>query len=374
MEANARLLRDMDRRSRMLADANELARKAFDLNIPLPPDPQAVKSHWTLEELAAAEFSEPEGPVPGLFPNGLTILAGRPKRGKSWLMLQLGCALGLGGRFLERDLQPARVLYYALEDPPRRLKERTERLGIPAQASIEFELSILPLQLGGLAALEQAARSGEYQMIVIDTIRRAMPGMDFNREGALFDDILSQLQVLAQQNHIAIVCVLHTRKSSAGFDPDPVDDVLGSTGMTASADCVLALYTDPASKATTLKGRGRDLDDIDLTIHFDPVTCAWQLCGDTSQVRLSDEEDEILLALGDLGRAKVSSIARAIHKDRSNTSKRCASLWMKGRIRKEEIQGVAHYYLPADTTPDPEPARAAEAEQISIFPEIRSGG
>ncbi len=84
------------------------------------------------------------------------------------------------------------------------------------------------------------------------------------------------------------------------------------------------------------------------TLKSRPITtAAWQLCGDTSQVKLSEEEDEILLALGDLGRAKVSSIARAIHKDRSNTSKRCGSLWTKGKIRKDVINGVVHYYLPA---------------------------
>ena len=91
----------------------------------------------------------------------------------------------------------------------------------------------IPLHLGGLAAVKQAARYGGFGMIVIDTIRRAMPGKDFNRGGALFDDILIKLQTLAQQRNIANVVVLHTSKSGAGFDPDPVDDVLGSTVLPA---------------------------------------------------------------------------------------------------------------------------------------------
>jgi hypothetical protein len=368
VEANARLVREMAERRRLLALYTEGARRACDLNIPLPPVPDPVKTHWTQEELAAAEFPEPEGPVPGLIPNGLTILGGRPKRGKSWLMLQAGCTLAVGGKFLERDLHLGKVLYYALEDRPKRLKDRTEKLGIPDYALIEYELTVKPLHLGGMAAVEQAVRYGNYSMIIIDTIRRALPGKDFTKDGALFDDILSQLQSLAQQTHIAIVAILHTRKSSAGFDPDPVDDVLGSTGLTAAADCVLALYTEQGKKGATLKGRGRDLDDIDLALQFDPLTSAWQSLGETSQVRISEEEEEIILALKDLGKSKVSRIAKEIHKDRSNTSRRCAALWVKGKINKDEIEGTTHYYVRTQATQaakDTQPTPATQAPQAA---------
>ena len=348
VEANARLVCEMAERRRMLAGAAELARRACDLSLPLPQAPAPLKTRWTQEELAAAEFPEPEGPIPGLIPNGLTVLGGRPKRGKSWLMLQAGCSLAVGGKFLERDLHLGKVLYYALEDRPKRLKDRTARLGIAGFALIEYELSIQPLHLGGLAAVEQAARHGGYQMIVIDTIRRALPGRDFNKDGALFDDVLSRLQQMAQQNHLAIVAILHTRKTSGGFDPDPVDDVLGSTGLTASADCVLALYTEQGRKGATLKGRGRDLDDIDLALQFDPVTCAWQSLGETGQARNTEAENEILDVLADLGKAQSRSIAKTLGKDYSNTHKRIAALWTAGKIKKEIIEGSTFYFLPKE--------------------------
>jgi hypothetical protein len=285
--------------------------------------------------------------VPGIIPNGLTVLGGRPKRGKSWLMLQAGCSLGVGGMFLDHQLKLKKVLYYALEDRPRRLKERTARLGIPVYALIEFELALKPLQLGGLAQVEQAARYGGYQMIILDTIRRAMPGKDFNKDGALFDDILGQLQTLAQQTDTAIVTILHTRKSTAGFDPDPVDDVLGSTGLTASADCVLALYTEQGKKGATLKGRGRDIDDIDLALQFDPLTCAWQSLGETREARNREADEEIFAVLEETGKTPIGVIAKAIGKDFSNTPKRLLTLWVSGKVRKEETAEKTYYYLPA---------------------------
>jgi hypothetical protein len=348
VEANARKVREMAERRRMLAGATELARRACNLDLPLPAAPEPLKSHWTLEELAAAEFPEPDGPVPGIIPNGLTVLGGRPKRGKSWLMLQAGCSLGVGGMFLDHQLKLKKVLYYALEDRPRRLKERTARLGIPVYALIEFELALKPLQLGGLAQVEQAARYGGYQMIILDTIRRAMPGKDFNKDGALFDDILGQLQTLAQQTDTAIVTILHTRKSTAGFDPDPVDDVLGSTGLTASADCVLALYTEQGKKGATLKGRGRDLDDIDLALEFDKDTGCWQSNGESGEAKMKETEKEILAALEDLGKAQAHTIAKTLGKNYSNTHKIIAAMWTAGKIKKELYEGKTFFYLPQE--------------------------
>src|SRR5262245_31745641 len=50
--------------------------------------------------------------VPGLIPEGLTIIAGKPKIGKSWLALDICIAIA-AGRFCLGDCRPAQgdVLY-----------------------------------------------------------------------------------------------------------------------------------------------------------------------------------------------------------------------------------------------------------------------
>ena len=58
---------------------------------------------------------------------GCTILAGRPKCGKSWAGLD-GLAVASGGEFLGRECVKGDVLYLALEDNPRRIKSRLKRL------------------------------------------------------------------------------------------------------------------------------------------------------------------------------------------------------------------------------------------------------
>lgn len=349
--AYAKKLKDFSLRRREAEKANEQLRKAYDLNTPLLnlDELATPKTHWTVAELMASEFPDPCGPVPGIIPAGLTILGGRPKAGKSWFMLQCAYTLSIGGKFLDYDLKTKRVLYYPLEDPPRRLKDRLAKLGAISNASLEFERNLQPLHLGGLAQIEGAA--DKFDMIVIDTLGRAMPGKDFSKDGAIFADIMGKIQTLATTKNISIVVLLHTRKPN-GLEHDPVDDILGSTqGLTSTPDCVLALYKEPGKPGARLEGRSRDSEEVDLTLEFDPFTSTWQLLGSTNEIRLSDDEAEILEVLQDLGKAKAATIAKAIRKDRSNTAKRCANLWTKGKLKKDEMNGFTVYYLNTPYSP-----------------------
>jgi hypothetical protein len=51
----------------------------------------------TAAALRTKEFPPIKYIVPGYLPEGCTILAGRPKIGKSWLMLDVGLAVASGG-------------------------------------------------------------------------------------------------------------------------------------------------------------------------------------------------------------------------------------------------------------------------------------
>ena len=58
------------------------------------------RTHWTAAELMAADFPEPRWAVPGIVAEGVTVLAGAPKVGKSWLGLGLVVATATGGKAL----------------------------------------------------------------------------------------------------------------------------------------------------------------------------------------------------------------------------------------------------------------------------------
>src|SRR5262245_28821437 len=68
--------------------------------------------------------------LPDLIPEGVTILAGKPKIGKSWLALDVCMAVADENRFVLGSIRPVHgdALYLALEDNERRLHRRIDKI------------------------------------------------------------------------------------------------------------------------------------------------------------------------------------------------------------------------------------------------------
>src|SRR5215210_415680 len=80
-------------------------------------------------DLRRKEFDPIRYVVPGFIAEGCTLLAGRPKLGKSWLMLDVGLAVAAGRICLgDTRCEQGDVLYLALEDNERRLQRRIDRV------------------------------------------------------------------------------------------------------------------------------------------------------------------------------------------------------------------------------------------------------
>ncbi len=66
--------------------------------------------------------------VEGLLAQGLFILAGSPKVGKSWLALELCLSIAKGEKLLDRTTQQGSALYFCLEDSYQRIQNRLYEL------------------------------------------------------------------------------------------------------------------------------------------------------------------------------------------------------------------------------------------------------
>jgi RecA-family ATPase len=97
----------------------------------------------TAADLMAAELPPVRWGVRGVLPEGVTLLAGKPKLGKSWLALGLCVAVAAGGVALgTRQVEQGEVLYLALEDNRRRLHKRLGKMLCgPAPDGLEIATS-----------------------------------------------------------------------------------------------------------------------------------------------------------------------------------------------------------------------------------------
>jgi AAA domain len=125
-------------------------------------------------DLVAKVFPEPRWAVDGVVPEGLNLLAGPPKMGKSFLLLGLGVAIAAGGYALGKvPVAAGDVLYLALEDTQRRLQERLVRIldGAPAPDRLHLVTAWPRLDDGGVAAIDTWL--GAYpavRLVAIDTL------------------------------------------------------------------------------------------------------------------------------------------------------------------------------------------------------------
>lgn len=274
--------------------------------------------------LLMTDYPPPVFLFDGLLHNGLTLLAGRPKIGKSWLALQLAVDAAMGrpglGKFAHR--KPTSVLYMALEEGPARTNNRMQKfLSRGAEEAkrsgyLGFGYSMLPLLGGGVEQLDATLAARHCGLVVIDTLIRATGGRTRDKNAdAMQEDyrIVEALQSLALKHQTAILVVAHTRKMGADY---ALDKVAGTTGLTAGADAVWVLDRGPNSIMLSIQGR--DMGDAEFALRFeqeDDCYFGWTVTGNGPETRASEEQRAILEVLRESGSPmKPSEIAKELGK------------------------------------------------------------
>lgn len=247
-----------------------------------PPDEGITARH-----LMTVTLPDPVVIVDGLILEGLNLLAGRPKSGKSWAALNIGMAVADGGTALGGLKATAGdVLYLALEDNRRRLKRRlTKMLGDMQEAPerLDFRCQWHRLDKGGFAHIREwlTGHPGA-KLIIIDTLAKVRAGRKGN--GNVYDEdyeALAGLQGLAMEFHVAFLIVHHTRKADA---EDVFDTVSGSLAITGAADTIVVLKRQRGTDSATLHVTGRDIEDKELVLKWIGQSGLWQLEGDAANL------------------------------------------------------------------------------------------
>jgi hypothetical protein len=236
--------------------------------------------------------------IPPLIAEGVTLLAGKPKLGKSWLTLDI--ALGIASGKLALGNLPTlqgQVLGLFLEDSRGRLQSRIGKL-VPAGEVWPSNLALATewprIDEGGLSDIEAWCRqTPDPKAVIIDTLAKLRPARVLRKTQYDLDyESLTGLQKIALTFHVAIIVVHHTRKAPAD---DVFDTVSGTHGLTGAADSILVL--SKRSGKAVLHAKGRDIEDSETALEFNPATYRWIRLGRAADVFVSDERSRIQAAL-----------------------------------------------------------------------------
>jgi putative DNA primase/helicase len=190
----------------------------------------------------------------GRVPLGMiTMFAGDPKLGKSYVTLAMAAALSRGLPLPLSD-QPGRpgstILMSAEDDPARTILPRLVaggadlvKIHILESVILASGAETLPSLRADVDAITAAAAGlGDCRLIVIDPVSAYLKGVDDNRNAAL-RGVLSPLNRLAEHLGAAVVLVSHLTKSGSS---NGKHRVLGSIAYVGACRANFLFVADPA--------------------------------------------------------------------------------------------------------------------------------
>ena len=235
--------------------------------------------------------------VDTLLSQGLHILAGSPKVGKSWLALWLAVTVAKGEPVWGMGVKQGTTLYLCLEDSTLRIQNRLFEITEDAPASVHFTTNSDTLGKG----LEEQlcaflAEHPDTVLVIIDTLQM-IRGAGYDNTYANDYRDLSALKRIADAHGIAILLIHHLRKELAD---DVFSRISGTTGLSGATDSNFVLRKSQRRENTaTLYCTGRDIPYRELALEFDGEDHVWKLLSDDCE-QTEQPSERILFLLSEL--------------------------------------------------------------------------
>lgn len=289
---------------RSLSRLNEPGTTADSLIVDLmtaSPKRRPDSGFMTGEELLSMEFDPLRWLIPGVLPEGITIISAPPKTGKSFFALDIGVSLSLGGAVLGRHVDQVRTMYAALEDSKQRLYNRINKQTAlsPLPPLKDFDIATadaLATGTEGLQQLRNYTADKKPGLIILDTFGRFWPARD-NNDYTETTAIIAAIKRFYEDTRTSILLIHHDRKNAT--DGDFLQRAVGSIGITGGADTIMMLSRKRAQYDGILQIAARDGEEQELGVRFEPETCRWTIIGTAAEVTDSRQRAAVIQVLKD---------------------------------------------------------------------------
>ena len=280
-------------------------------------------------ELKSMQFDRRDFLIENLLARNLTLLAGPPKVGKSFLCLS----------FIKQILSDDRKAFYcSVEDDYRRIQNRLAQLNLSSE-----HLKIHCGREEVLGATEQEEFNliqdicfrDDVAILVIDTMERILPQTKQKRDYHYYVQTLDRWAKLALQSDTCILMVHHTRKSDGSPDYHPQNTILGSVGIPATFDTNLVMSRDK-SGGIILHIEGKDVIENTFKLTKDGVDFSWETKSDFDD--LGETQKQVLLFVEQYEGCTQNDIVINLARNKSQVSPIVKKLCNEGYMRREGYQ------------------------------------
>lgn len=201
----------------------------------------------------------------GILPTGgFSVLASKPKTGKSTITRNLALSVATGMDFLGLPVKQGPVIYLSLEEKRSEVKKHFQDMGATGEEPIFIFSGSVPAD-----AIEQIKKATEElnpALIIIDPLFRLAKVRDGN-DYVQVTAALEPLLMLARDSGAHVLCVHHTGKG----DRQGGDSILGSTAIFSTVDTLLIMKRlEHYRTLLTIQRYGSDLEET--TLNFNKET------------------------------------------------------------------------------------------------------
>ncbi len=229
--------------------------------------------------------------VDSLLSQGLHILAGSPKVGKSWLALWLAVTVATGEPVWNMTTKQGTTLYLCLEDSVLRIQNRLFEITEDAPDSVHFCTKCALIGQGLEEQMDAfVAVHPNTVLVIIDTLQMVRPVHDATYANDYRD--LSVLKRLADKHGIAILLIHHLRKEKA---EDVFHRISGTTAISGAVDSSFTLVEEKrGSGRARLTCVGRDIEYRELELRRSEEN-VWELVSDSREEPVLREDRIVVL-------------------------------------------------------------------------------
>lgn len=272
--------------------------------------------------------------IQGILPQGLAIIAGAPKVGKSWLILDWCVKIAKGENIWNFKTTQGTTLYLCLEDNNSRIQDRLLTIADEVTRNVYFVTSCCSLSDG----LEEQIRNfvNEHRdtvLIVIDTLQMVRQNSKDTSYASDYKEI-EAIKKIADDLQIAILLVHHMRKQD---DKDPLNKLSGTNGIAGGADTIFTLDRSKRSQNNAaLICTGRDIEYRELELSFNKDDCIWNLIADSSEnsdMLMPDEMNLLIEMMKEIENFNGSN-AKFVDEYNSRTGKNLTARLIKRMMNK----------------------------------------
>ena len=235
------------------------------------------------------------------------------------------------------------VHYLAAEDNERRLKDRIEKVFKDGVKYLTYHAVMsadhpLPRGKDALFYIEQIVKGTGAKCVIIDTVQSILNPSANNKNYDQTVEEYDALRKLAHKLGIAIIVVHHCKKSS-DVATAPLEKVIGSIGITGTAETILVMEQQTGTKDCKLYVTGKDVEQCEKYLTWNGH--GFNIDDDVRLAQLGPFQQLVLMLIKETPRCMQKSIVDITGKDQSQVSKAIDKLVEVGLVDKKEGRLIA---------------------------------